>query len=325
MDFVDFQITNNDVGRRFDTLLRKFLPQMPLSLIYKNIRTGFIRVNMKKSKQEIKLNLCDVINIEKRLFESFFVEEKDKIDYYNISYIESIVNFKNENILVLNKPYNINVQDSKNDKKSLDSMVKSTYEKDSLTFLPGPMHRLDKLTTGLLCFSQNLSCARWFSEQISNHSIKKTYFAILEGRLNEKKEWIDFLEKDEKSDVHISKLSTEVNGKKSISIVEPIDYGKYKNIDITFAKIFIQTGRNHQIRLQCSEHGYPLLQDSYYGSKIAKFKNDFEQKLYLHCFRLEFPNNDFNIPQVLESKLPTNFINALKKCLIKVSFQEYNM
>ncbi len=328
MDFVDFPISNNDTDRRFDTLLRKFLPQMPLSLIYKNIRTGFIRVNMKKSKQEIKLKLGDVINIEKRLFESFYEEEKSKSNAQyneNIEYIEKLVNFRNDNILILNKPYNINVQDSKNDKNSLDSIIKSTYKKDSLTFVPGPMHRLDKLTTGLLCFSQNLSCARWFSEQISNHSIKKTYLAILEGKLPEKTEWIDFLEKDDNSDIHISKLSNESDGKKSITVVEPLSYGKYKNIDLTFAKIEIQTGRNHQIRVQCSNHGYPLLQDNYYGSKIATLKTDFEQKLYLHCFKLEFPKNDFQIPQVVESKLPSNFINTMKKCLLKVRFQEYNI
>ena len=327
MDFVDFSISNNDVDRRFDTLLRKFLPKMPLSLIYKNIRTGFIRLNMKKSKQEIKVKLGDIINIEKHLFDSFYVEEKIKIENTfdkNIEYIEKLVNFRNDNILILNKPYNVNVQDSKNDKNSLDTIIKSIYKKDSLTFLPGPMHRLDKLTTGLICFSQNLSCARWFSEQISNHSIKKTYLAILEGKLEEKKEWIDFLEKDTKSEVHVSKFSNEDNGKKSISIVEPISYGKYKDIDVTFAKIFIQTGRNHQIRVQCANHGYPLLQDSYYGSKIANLKTDLEQKLYLHCFMLEFPKNNLEIPQVVVSKLPTNFIKTLKKCLINVSNQEYN-
>ena len=53
MDFIDFKTSFNDTDRRFDTLLRKFLPQMPLSLVYKNIRTGFIRLNNKKAKQEL--------------------------------------------------------------------------------------------------------------------------------------------------------------------------------------------------------------------------------------------------------------------------------
>ena len=52
MEFVNFETTNNDCNRRFDTLIRKFLPEMPLSLVYKNIRTGFIRLNDKKTKQE---------------------------------------------------------------------------------------------------------------------------------------------------------------------------------------------------------------------------------------------------------------------------------
>ena len=335
MDFIDFKTSSNDTDRRFDTLLRKFLPQMPLSLVYKNIRTGFIRLNNKKVKQETKIQAGDVINIEKRLFENFSSSsdstsnntdknsQNDKIIKKNTDFINEITLFKNQNILILDKPYNINVQDSKNDKNSLDKIVKSIYIKDSLTFVPGPMHRLDKLTTGIICFSQNLQCARWFSEQIANHSIQKYYLAILEGKLLEKQEWIDYLEKEEKSSKHgmhkskVASTSEENEGKKAITIIEPISYGKYKNMDMTFVKIFIPTGRNHQIRLQCSSRGYPILQDSLYNSKISKEKNDFEQKLYLHCYKLVFPINDFDIPFEVNSPIPNTFENALKKILAR--------
>lgn len=335
MDFIDFKTSSNDKDRRFDTLLRKFLPQMPLSLIFKNIRTGFIRLNNKKAKQETKIQLGDIINIEKRLFEKFSAisdsssnSEKnlqnDKNIKKNTDFINEITLFKNQNILILDKPYNMNVQDSKNDKNSLDKIVKSIYIKDSLTFVPGPMHRLDKLTTGIICFSQNLQCARWFSEQISNHSIQKYYLAILEGKLLEKQEWIDYLEKENESSknrMHKSKLSSaldgDTEGKKAITIIEPISYGKYKNMDMTFAKIFIPTGRNHQIRLQCSSRGYPILQDSLYNSRISKEKNDFEQKLYLHCYKLVFQTNEFEIPLEVNSPIPTAFDKALKKILAR--------
>ncbi len=331
MDFVDFEITSNDADRRFDTLIRKFLPNMPLSLVYKNIRTGFIRLNNKKTKQDTKVKLLDVVNIEKHLFENFYNESKnenknDDAKFVEKSeFIENIINFKNDNILILNKPYNMNVQDSKNDKNSLDSIIKSLYQKDSLTFVPGPMHRLDKFTTGLLCFSQNLSCARWFSDQIANHSIKKYYLAILEGKIDSEQQWVDFLTKDDNSQmIHKSKID-EKDGKKSITIIKPLSYGKYKGFDITLASILIETGRNHQIRLQCSKNGFPLVQDSLYESKIAKIKNDFEQKLYLHCFRLDFPKNDFGIPASIISPLPQSFDNALKKCLLDFTIQDYNV
>lgn len=330
MEFIDFKITDNDEDRRFDSFLRKLLPQMPLSLIYKNIRTGFIRLNNKKVKQEIKIKKDDLVNIEKHLLDRFYTQEKstetDKNYTEKVEFIEKLINFKNDNILILNKPYNVNVQDSKNDKNSLASIIKSIYDKKSLTFVPGPMHRLDKFTTGLLCFSQNLSCARWFSQQIASHSIKKYYLAILEGKLDSEVEWIDFLSKnDENSNIHISRISDKTEGKKSITVVKPILHGKFNGIDITFAKIYIQTGRNHQIRLQCSKHGFPILQDDFYNSRIATMKTDFEQKLYLHCYKLEFPQNEFEIPKCVFSSLPVCFDNALKKCLIETSFQDYNI
>ena len=115
----------------------------------------------------------------------------------------------------------------------------------------------------------------------------------------------------------VASTSEENEGKKAITIIEPISYGKYKNIDMTFVKIFIPTGRNHQIRLQCSSRGYPILQDSLYNSKISKEKNDFEQKLYLHCYKLVFPINDFDIPFEVNSPIPTAFDKALKKILAR--------
>lgn len=329
MEFVNFETTNNDCNRRFDTLIRKFLPEMPLSLVYKNIRTGFIRLNDKKTKQETKIKLGDVINIEKRLYNNFSKQNKEinLSDEYekNKKFIENITIFKNESILILDKPYNFNVQNSENDKNSLDTIIKSIYQKDSLTFLPGAMHRLDKLTTGVLCFSQNLDCARWFSEQISKHFIQKEYFAILEGNLTNKQEWVDYISSDNNKNNHKSRIVESENGKKSVTIIEPLSHGKYKNIDITFAKISIKTGRKHQIRLQCSNKGFPILNDSLYGSKISKQKNDLEQKLYLHCFHLGFPDNNFDIPSNIIAKIPNSFEKALKKCLIEITNQVYNV
>ena len=131
MEFVNFETTNNDCNRRFDTLIRKFLPEMPLSLVYKNIRTWFIRLNDKKTKQETKIKLGDVINIEKRLYNNFSKQNKEinLSDEYekNKKFIENITIFKNESILILDKPYNFNVQNSENDKNSLDTIIKSIY------------------------------------------------------------------------------------------------------------------------------------------------------------------------------------------------------
>jgi 23S rRNA pseudouridine955/2504/2580 synthase len=60
---------------------------------------------------------------------------------------------------------------------------------NSLSFKTGPLHRLDRKTTGLLAFSQNLQGAQWFSQKIKSHEIQKVYLALLEGNLCQNQIW----------------------------------------------------------------------------------------------------------------------------------------
>ena len=89
--------------------------------------------------------------------------EKTKADFQII--------FQNEDFLFINKPYDIPVHGASN---SLEKTVVDFYrnnfpQKKSISFTPGPVHRLDRKTTGILAFSMSLTGARWFSENIANH------------------------------------------------------------------------------------------------------------------------------------------------------------
>ena len=68
MDFVEFEVTKNDTGRRIDKIVSLLLPDIPYSLICKNIRSGFIRLNGKKTQVGVKVALHDKIGIEKYFF-----------------------------------------------------------------------------------------------------------------------------------------------------------------------------------------------------------------------------------------------------------------
>ncbi|MCF0125473.1 MAG: RluA family pseudouridine synthase, partial [Treponema sp.] len=182
MDFRSFKCGKNDEGRRLDKVLRIFLPDISLSLIYKYIRNGLIRVNNKKQKENYRVECEDIIQIADFLFNND--SEATNKNNAPVLFIENQIIFKNEHILILNKPYDVKVH---GDKYSLDSAVKNFYEKniknDSLSFKPGPLHRLDRKTTGLVAFSLSYKGAEWFSENIKNHNIKKTYSGIIEGKL----------------------------------------------------------------------------------------------------------------------------------------------
>lgn len=302
MDFKDFPFGQDDNDRRLDKILRRFLPDHSLSEVYALIRKGLVRINGKKTKENYRITRGDILNIAEFLCQNISEtsqknlseksQNKSKID------INKLIIFKNEHLLILNKPYDIKVH---GDSDSLDIAVKAWYEKnisnDSISFRPGPLHRLDRKTTGLLVFSLSSQGARWFTENIENHTIRKTYLGIMEGSFTDKERWEDKICKVEDQQGFVTVKKDEINGKNSITNAKPVKYEEIKGEKTTLTEYDIETGRTHQIRAQSSIHGFPLFGDTAYGAKKQKgLSRDF----YLHAWKLHFPkNNPLNVPETV--------------------------
>ena len=169
MDFEDFVAQINDDGKRIDKVLRVLIPNTSLSEIYRLLRKNFIKVNDKKIKEDYRICKNDKISIPKfALNQNQDNSSSSRIDkhFYKLNFQPV---FENEHILILDKPYNLNVH---GDEFSLESIVQDYYHStrvdNSISFKPGPLHRLDKKTTGLVAFSMSLQGARWFCKNIEN-------------------------------------------------------------------------------------------------------------------------------------------------------------
>ncbi len=310
MDYLSFTVTENDSGRRLDKIARRLVPELPLSAIYKHIRKGFIKLNGCHTKAEIIVKNGDVVQVaaflEEDLKKNKSHKERKKVEK-TLCKLDDV--FKNRFIRIINKPYNIPVHSGGQGETSLNDIVYNEYIQEygenSLSFVPGPLHRLDKKTTGLVAFSQNLAAARWFSKALHNHCIQKTYIAILQGKLESPTEWDEPIAKKH---AHTSVL--------------PVDCGNYNGTAITIAKVQITTGRTHQIRIHCSSHGFPLLGDTTYGGAKTNEPQDF----FLHAMRMGFPSgNPLDLPNSIFAPLPSNFTNMLEKCLSNFSPNSYNI
>lgn len=309
MNFKVYICGKNDQDRRIDKVIRILAKDLPLSQIYKGLRNGLIKVNEKKVKNDYKIQENDKIFIAE-----FLLEEKndDKNKKNSLANQLPDIIFQNAHILILNKRENINVQKAHKNEISLDEIVKDYYREnfsnDSLSFTPGPLHRLDKNTSGLICFSLSLQAARWFSSQIQNHNIQKKYRGIVEGNLLKEETWQDNLDKDESNTSTFTRVKiSEENGKNAITKVIPLRQFSYKNKDLTYVEFDIKTGRQHQIRAQSSYHNYPLFADTAYGGT----KIDKKDRFFLHAYQLTFPENDLNIPNKITAPLPPKFLNFL--------------
>jgi len=182
--------------------------------------------------------------------------------------------YEDNHLLVVEKPINIPVQEDSS--KDLDFLtllkdfIKKRDNKPGNVFL-GLIHRLDRPVGGIMVFAKTSKCASRLSEQVRNRTFKKTYYAIVEGKVEEKGVLVDKLLKDTKNNI----VKVDKNGKESI-----LDYKlvEYKD-NMSLVKINLKTGRSHQIRVQFSSRGHALYGDQKYnsnskvGEQIALFAN----------------------------------------------------
>ncbi len=331
MDFIDFTAGTDDEGRRLDKIIRILAENLPLSQIYKLLRKGLIRLNGKKSSAEVRVHSGDVIQIASFLLADGSDDtdtpaaQDGPTEQSPLTLSKESIVFENENLLVINKPYDVNVH---GDKDALDFQVRAYLQKTydatfphSLSFSPGPLHRLDRKTSGLLVFSKSLAGARWFSENINSHAVEKAYCAILQGHLEASASWKDFIysKEEEGNNFHTVKCSDKAlssEWKNAESYVRPLAYGQLGNQPLTLAEIVIKTGRKHQIRAQSSFHGFPLLGDTAYGAKEIKEKA-LKRDFYLMAARLTVPENPVGLPNELKLDYKKDFFDIIKYCDIK--------
>ena len=322
MEFLQYTAGVDDDGRRIDRVIRIFLKTIPMTEIYKLIRKGLIRVNGKRVECNYRIKKDDEIKIPR-----FSADSASSTSKLSISADISDVNdvFKNSYVRVINKPYGMSVHGGgcvSGGTPSLEQIVNAQFvpENESLSFRPGPLHRIDRHTTGLVVFSQNHKGAMIFSEMLQKHQIKKEYLAVLSGNLKTEATWEDLIENEEDS---MSFYTVKVGeGKLARTKVKPIAHGEFSGSDITLTIIEIDTGRKHQIRSQCAYHKFPLLGDTAYNNKKAMENNG---RFYLHSWRMTFPSdNQIELPETITAPLPTNFQNFIRNHLSQGEFSNYN-
>ncbi|MBI2123827.1 MAG: RNA pseudouridine synthase [Candidatus Wildermuthbacteria bacterium] len=138
--------------------------------------------------------------------------------------------------------------------------IKKKYKKPGNVFL-GLVHRLDRPVSGIVLFAKTSKGASRLSEQFRNHTIEKTYHALVIGK-PDAKTLVNYLSKDKmqrKTDVLADR-----GQRAELEYNVVASYGPY-----TLVKIFLKTGRFHQIRAQFSFAGFPVLGDTKYGAPFA--------------------------------------------------------
>lgn len=170
--------------------------------------------------------------------------------------------YEDNHLLVVEKPINIPVCEDISGDKDLLSILKNylkvKYNKPGNVYL-GLVHRLDRPVGGVMVFAKTSKAASRLSEQVRTNKLEKVYYAVVEGKIKESDTFEDYLTKDNKK--NISYVTDKKHGKYSSLEYNLIDYRD----NYSLVKINLHTGRSHQIRVQFSSRGFPLIGDAKYN------------------------------------------------------------
>jgi|TARA_B110000444_G_scaffold259042_1_gene301618 23S rRNA pseudouridine1911/1915/1917 synthase len=312
-----FLITDLDEGERLDIILVKLLSNLSRSNLKKIIEKKQVKINgtiIESPSKKLKKDDCIEINLISK-DETKILPTKIKLNIVH----------EDKDILVLNKAAGMVVHPGAgNYQNTLVNALIYKYKKKLSTIngntRPGIVHRIDKETSGLLVVAKNNNAHNNLGQQFSDHTINRTYHALVWGVLRPLNGRIETSIGRSRKNRKLMSV-TEMSGKKAITNYTTLKVFEIKDIPrISLIECKLETGRTHQIRVHMAYKGCSLLGDQQYGKKNLKFKKinkEFENKLKilnrqaLHAKSLGFIHPKTKKIVNFDSKLPQDFKKIL--------------
>ena len=288
-------------GERLDAYLARAVEELTRSGAQKLIEEGCVLRNGKPAKKNDKLNVGDEITLT--------IPEPKPVDIQPTEMQLDIV-YEDEDVLVLNKPKGLVVHPAAG--HSDDTLVNGLLYAlgDQLSGIngelrPGIVHRIDKDTSGLLAVAKNDFAHRILASQLKDHTMARTYEAIVCGSFREDSGTVNAPIGRHPSD-RKKMCVTERNSKEAVTHWEVV--ARYRGY--THVRCRLETGRTHQIRVHMAHIGHPILGDTVYGRKKPELG---QSSQCLHAGALCFRHPRDERPVMVFAPLPEYFTQVIEK------------
>lgn len=263
-----FEAQRDDHGRRVDRVLRRMLPSAPLSLLYRLLRTGAVRLNGARTTPGARVAAGDRIalppplaptpagrpaGIEPPEIPDRTIPDRDLLD-------RTILD--NEHLFVTCKPAGVAVAGPATERPLplnhlLEPMLAGRAPA-SLSFRPAAVHRLDRICSGLLIYAKTIDAARGLTALLRERRAAKVYLALVERTARRPQR----LEARLRYDPARRRAVIDADAARLCADFRPIAAAG----GMTLAAVATRTGRRHQVRALCAAAGMPLVGDRRYGS-----------------------------------------------------------
>lgn len=294
----NFVVDKGQTPLRIDRFLTDRIQNATRNKVQQAIEAGAVRVNSIIVKSNYKIKPLDtiVIAMAQPPIDTELKPENIPLD----------IRYEDDDVLVLNKPAGMVVHPAYNNWTGtlVNALV---YHFEQLPVLkngpvrPGLVHRIDKDTSGLLVIAKTEHAMAHLARQFFDHSIERTYLALVWGHPNQEKGTInEKLARHPKDRRVTTVVAHDEEGKEAITHYELLNNYFY----VSLLKCKLETGRTHQIRAHMKFIGHPLFNDAMYGgdkilkgTPFAKYRqfvdNCFEicqrQALHAHSLGFEHP------------------------------------
>lgn len=268
----------NDAGRRVDRVLRRMLPSTPLSVLYRLLRTGAVRLNGARTAPGAHVTAGDLITVPASL-SAVAAHAVTTLSGPQSPATQLPAIVDNDHVFVTSKPAGVSIAGPATERPvplsvSLDPILASRVP-SSLSFRPVAVHRLDRICSGLLVYAKTIDAARDLTALLRERRATKVYLVLVERAIRRPQQLQGRLRYDSTR----RRAVIDQRAAPLFAHLRPIG-----TVDgITLAAVSTRTGRRHQVRALCAEAGMPLAGDRRYGSRRRK-------RPFLHAWLLCSPD-----------------------------------
>ncbi|MEN8200744.1 MAG: RluA family pseudouridine synthase, partial [Thermodesulfobacteriota bacterium] len=260
---------------------------------FRMIRTGKVKVNRKKKKQNYRLQQGDLVRVWEPSAPTTTPPLID-LSKSEQALVRDAIVFEDDDLILCSKPAGLVMHAGSSHSHGLTELVRAYTGNPQFNFV----HRIDKMTAGLVMGAKNLASSRNLTRLIREHRIEKEYVVLVEGLVEEDHFSLHTFLKKEHERV-VEKADAESGGKEARSEFTVLERGASRSL----LRARLHTGRTHQLRVQLANIGHPIVGDRKYG------KPGRETTMFLFSQRLVIPplNVDFSLP------IPDHFQSALQQ------------